>query len=157
LMSLMEDKRRWIMAAAGGLVAVVAGIWIYKSVFGYSTEGEDSRNRWFVCAETRKPFRAHLEIGESIPVMSPFSHKATGYPAELCYWTKEGTIKSAPDYVLLNRYLNPNDNSPTFCPDCGRLVVGHNPAPVAGHAPPPTQEEWMQRHGGGAGANTSRE
>jgi hypothetical protein len=150
-MSTAEEKRRWIVAAVGGIVAIVAVIWIYKTVSGHSALGVDSRNRWFVCAETKKPFHAHLEIGTSIPVMSPFSHKATGYPAELCYWTKEGTIKSTPTYVLLNRYVNPDDNTPTFCPDCGRLVVGHNPAPVVGRSPPPTREEWLQQHGAANG------
>ena len=80
----------------------------------------------------------------TMPVLSPFSGKNTGYPAELCYWTKDGSIKTDPTPVLLNTYIG--DNSPTFCPDCGRLVVGHNPRAVAGAHAPPTKQEWESKH-----------
>jgi hypothetical protein len=138
---------RFLLPAAA---AVAVLILVVHAFSGNSGAGEDSHHRWFVCAETQRPFRARVEIGTSIPVMSPFSHRATGYPAELCYWTKEGTITREPTPVLLRRFLDPADNSPTFCPDCGRLVVAHNPPPIQGQVPP-TQEEWLRNHGGTAG------
>jgi hypothetical protein len=86
-----------------------------------------------------------LKVGDQIPVKSPHSGKSTGYPAELCYWTKDGVIKSEPTAVLLRSHLG--ERSPTFCPDCGRLVVGHNPRPSQGDKPPPTQAEYKPRRG----------
>ena len=145
----LQGKSQWIALSVSVVVIATVLILVIHNLTAYSTAGEDSRNRWFVCAETGKPFMAHLEVGTSIPVLSPFSHKETGYPAELCFWNADGSIKKDPTPVLLKRFLNPNDNSPTFCPDCGRLVVAHNPPPVAGHAPP-TQEEWMRSHSGAA-------
>jgi hypothetical protein len=44
--------------------------------------------------------------------------------------------------VLINQWKNSTE--PTFCPDCGRLVVGHNPPAVAGSTPPPTKEEYAK-------------
>jgi hypothetical protein len=95
----------------------------------------------YICSETLKPFDYELKEGDSIPVLSPFTGKKTGYPAELCYWTKEGKIKETPTPVLLNELVG--KPGPTFCPDCGRLVVGRNPPPQAGAAPPPTQAEYV--------------
>jgi hypothetical protein len=150
----MAFRRKWIvlsMLAVTAIAALLAGV---RVLTGHSRAGEESRNRWFVCAESRRPFRALIEIGTSVPVKSPYSHKATGYPAELCFWTREGTIKLEPTPVLLNRILDPNDKSPTFCPDCGRLVTAHNPPPEEGH-PPPTREEWLTRGGTRVGVENS--
>ena len=101
------------------------------------------RERWFVDATTLIPFRHELVLGESLPVKAP-SGNMTGYPAELCYWTKDGTPKTDPTPVLLNMYLG--KPGPTFCPDCGRLVVPRNPVPTPGMKPPPTKEEWEKEH-----------
>lgn len=82
-----------------------------------------------VCSETLKPFNYTLRQGEDFPVMSPYSNKKTGYPAEACYWTRDGKRKSKPTYVILNSRLGkPGD---TICPDCGRVVTDHNPLPPA--------------------------
>jgi len=81
----------------------------------------------FLCTETNKPFEYAMQMGEKWPVPSPFSKKNTGYPAEQCYWTRDGKRKSEPTYVILNEHLGKRGD--TICPDCGRLVVGHNPPP----------------------------
>jgi hypothetical protein len=99
----------------------------------------------YVCSETNKPFRHKNEMGESLPIYSPYSGKNTGYPGEACYWTADGEIKTDPTWVLLNEAVG--KTGPTFCPDCGRLVVGHNPRPKAGMKPPPTQTEFAKRQG----------
>ncbi len=83
----------------------------------------------FMCAKTGKTFAYAMKEGEHWPVLSPHSNERTGYPAERCYWTKDGKRKKTPTYVILNESLGkPGD---TICPDCGRIVVGHNPPPPA--------------------------
>jgi len=98
-------------------------------------------------ANPPKPFKHTLAPGEGIPVMAPSGNR-TGYPAEACYWTKDGKPKSEPTYVLLNVWKGSKD--PTFCPDCGRLVVPLNPIADPSRRPPPTKAEYAARH---AGAN----
>jgi hypothetical protein len=98
----------------------------------------------FICSQTGQVFKHAPQKGESIPVYSPFSGANTGYPAEFCYWTADGQIKSTPTPVLLNSWIG--KSGPTFCPDCGRLVVSHNPFPSPGDKPPPTREEYERRH-----------
>jgi hypothetical protein len=128
---------------AGVVLLAVAVIALFVSL--RSTLGDDpvtamSRDRMYVCAETGKPFRHTVKAGDVIPIDSPHSGKKTGYPAELCFWTGDGNIKSDPTPVLLNHYAG--KTGPTFCPDCGRLVVGLNPPPQAGDKPPPKQSEY---------------
>jgi hypothetical protein len=105
---------------------------------------QELNRRWFVCTETHKAYQLDLNDVKEIPAPSPFSGKNTGQPAELCYWTAEGKPKDIPTPVLLNDYIG--DSSPTFCPDCGRLVVGRNPAPSPGMSPPPTKAEYEAQH-----------
>jgi hypothetical protein len=102
----------------------------------------------FVNVETGKTFHQPLVAGMMFPVKSPDTGNMSGYPAELCYWNKDGTPKTEPTAVALNSYLGKPE--PTFCPDCGRLVVEHNPLPRPGVRPPPTREEYMAMHPGGA-------
>jgi hypothetical protein len=98
----------------------------------------------FICSQTGKVFQHEPKAGERIPVYSPYSGSNTGYPAEFCYWTADGQIKSDPTPVLLNLWIG--TPGPTFCPDCGRLVVMHNPRPSPGDKPPPTREEYERMH-----------
>ena len=124
-------------------LALIAVAVLFYSYFGTSKEARAANHRVFICAETRKTFEADLKVGMTIPIHSPHSGKDTGWPAELCYWNKDGTAKKEPTPVLLRSYVG--ERGPTFCPDCGRLVVGHNPFPVEGMRPPPTEEEYKQR------------
>ncbi len=105
------------------------------------SEAAAANERIFVDAafDPPRPFKVKLQAGMQIPVLSPLSQKQTGYPAELCYWTKDGKPKSDPTAVLLNETIG--KDGPTFCPDCGRLVVPHNP--TATGEPPPTQPEYL--------------
>jgi hypothetical protein len=150
--SLMEALRRFLESPAGKaagagviLVAAVALFVAIRSTAGPSAAAAVSADRTFICSETLKSFKHELKRGESVPVHSPYSGKDTGYPAELCYWTKDGKVKQDPDAVLLKSYLG--ETGPTFCPKCGRLVVGHNPRPHDESSPPPTREEYAARHG----------
>jgi hypothetical protein len=105
---------------------------------------ESVRSRMYICTETRKQFRHVNQMGETLPIFSSFSGKNTGMPAEACYWTADGKAKKEPTWVLLKEYVN--EAGPTFCPDCGRLVVGHNPAPGPGVRVPPTAQQYVARN-----------
>jgi hypothetical protein len=98
--------------------------------------------------ETGATFQVSTAMGSS--TINPKNNKP-GFPVELCWWTKDGKIRADKPYpVLLNQYVN--KPGPTFCPDCGRLVVQHNPSPLvpdSRQTPPPTKEEYARRHGGG--------
>ncbi len=127
-----------IVAGALILVAAVAVVYVVRNTFGPSADATDANTRIFIDAETGKPFRHELKLGDTIPLKAP-SGKESGYQAELCYWTGDGKIKTDPTPVLLNELVG--KPGPTFCPDCKRLVVPHNPMPQSGSKPPPTQAE----------------
>lgn len=142
-------------AIAGVLLVVAVGIFFFGRAGGKSTQSElldDLSHRVFV-DETGAAFSVKAEPGVS--TVNPATGKQ-GYIAEYCWWTKDGKVnEDKPTYVLLNEYVN--RPGPTFCPDCGRLVVAHNPSPrVPGSnmSPPPTKEEYERRRQdqGGAGA-----
>ena len=141
---ILAGKWGWPLAAAV-LVLGLAGVsGSLTGLLGRSDAAAASADRAFIDAESLKSFTIRLKPGMTIPVRSPYSGKDTGYPAELCYWTRDGQIKDTPTPVLLNAYRGRPE--PTFCPDCGRLVVGHNPQPMAGAKPPPTAQEYHARH-----------
>jgi hypothetical protein len=122
------------IAVAGGIV-----YWMMQAYSGRPESGFQPSERVFIDSATMKPFNHELKAGESIPVKAP-SGGNTGYQAELCYWTKDGKVKDEPTAVLLNEAVS--KPGPTFCPDCGRLVVPHNPHASADATPPPTQSEY---------------
>lgn len=143
--------REWLNTKGGRVIVIVLLVPVLAgavySLYSFKKTGgpPDFVNyRMCICTETGKTFRHRLEPGESLPYYSPYSGKNTGLPAEPCYWTKDGGTKSEPTWVLINEYLH--KPGPTFCPDCGRLVIGHNPPPGPGVQPPPTQQEWMAAH-----------
>jgi len=129
------------------LAALALGVYVIKS-YSTSTALAQDKDRIFIDATTGQSFSHELVLGEKVPVLAP-SGNMSGFPAELCYWTKDGTIKSDPTAVLLNSYIG--KPGPTFCPDCGRLVVPHNPIAQPGMRPPPTREEWESWHNLGLG------
>jgi hypothetical protein len=126
------------------LAGVVILLVFYALSFFKSDAMDDASTSTYVCSETGKPFKHANKVGETIPILSPFSGKNTGYPAEACFWTADGSTKKDPTWVLLNSVVG--KTGPTFCPDCGRLVVGHNPAPKPGGTAPPTRAEWFAQH-----------
>ena len=147
----MQAVRDFLETPAGKAVgiglAVAAGLFFWFSLRKNLTNEAAalSRERVMMCSETGKPFKAELGEGSKIPVRSPYSGRNTGYPAEFCYWTKDGRAKSEPTPVLVNFYLNGSE--PSFCPDCDRLVVPRNPGPFPGAKPPPTRAEYQPRKG----------
>ena len=145
--------REWL-ETTGGKIAVALlllaaagfGVWAVRNTFGTSSAVTDANTRIFIDAETGKPFRHKLKAGDPYPIPAP-SGKNSGYQAELCYWTADGKTKTEPTPVLLEEAQG--KPGPTFCPDCKRLVVGHNPMPKPGDKPPPTQAEYKPRGGAG--------
>lgn len=153
--------REWLACSTGkiggALIAVaLLGLAVYITVtsLGSSTP-DDAHYTTFICTETGKPFRHRNQMGDEQPILSPYSGKNTGVPAEACYWNADGTIKEKPTWVLLNELAG--KPGPTFCPDCGRLVVGHNPPAFAGIDPPPTRAEYAARKATHATATASRQ
>jgi hypothetical protein len=142
LRRLLGSGTKPLFALIAALLGAGAGIY---AVVSYLQDGtpDTAHSSMFICTETGKTFRHTNEIGEMQPIHSPFSGRDTGVPAEPCYWTRDGGIKSEPTWVLLNELAG--KPGPTFCPDCGRLVVGHNPPAEDGHTPPPTQREYEAR------------
>lgn len=78
-----------------------------------------------VTGEPIENFRAPR--GATFPFVNPKTGASTLYPAEACYWTKDGKAKFPPTYVILNDRLG--KPGPTKCPDCGRTVRLFNPMP----------------------------
>jgi hypothetical protein len=129
----MAKQSRAVSRNVGVFVCVVlfgvAGYLTYKTLFMAPPPTAQPIKAEFMCSETGKVFTYEMHAGEHWPVLSPYSGKMTGYPAERCYWTKDGKRKLTPTYVILNEHLGkPGD---TICPECGRVVVGHNPPPPA--------------------------
>jgi len=145
LREFLNSPKGRTLSIAGGLVMVALAIFLLRRNVGPSEAEAISRDRMFIDAKTGKPFAHEIAMGETIPVTAPSGDKS-GYPAELCYWTKDGGTKADPTPVLLKSYIG--QSGPTFCPDCGRLVVGHNPMPQPGSKPPPTEAEYKARSGG---------
>jgi hypothetical protein len=150
----MAGVREFLNSTAGKatsigvtLAAVILAVFMVKGAVGENPAVESSTDRVFIDNETGQTFRHKIAIGEKSVVMSPFTHRETGVMPEPCYWTKDGKAKSTPTYVLMNSRKAKPEPEPTFCPDCGRLVVGLNPAPMQGSPPPPTKEEYEKRKG----------
>jgi hypothetical protein len=147
---MIEQFRRFVSTAAGKTVICVfvlgllaLAVYSVKAFLNGDTP-ESAIYSTYIDAETGQSFRHKNEIGDTIPLKSPFSGKNVGKPAEACYWNKDGTIRSEPYWLLLNSQLGKPE--PTFCPDCGRLVVARNPKPEPGSKPPPTKDEWVASH-----------
>jgi hypothetical protein len=123
-------------AAAGAFctLALAAAIYFTYSFFHGDTL-DDAYYTTYVCTETGKSFRHKNAAGETLPIYSPYSGKNTAMPAEACFWTSDGKTKSDPTWVLLNDEVG--KTGPTFCPDCGRLVVGTTPGQVRASDRPP--------------------
>jgi hypothetical protein len=146
----MAGLREFLNGPAGkgiaiGIVVIglIVGFISVRKNFGGSEAAVLSAGRVFIDTENGKPFNYTVKVGDSIPVKSPFTGKNTGVEAERCYWTKDGKPKSEPTYVLLNS--RKGGSEPTFCPDCGRLVVPLNPPASAFSTPPPTKAEYDKR------------
>jgi len=127
----MSKKSGAFSGGRGAVFALVmfglAAFLVYRTLFTAGPPTPELIPVMFKCSETGKTFEYAMHEGDRWPVVSPYTNKNTGYPVERCYWTRDGKRKLTPTYVILNENLGkPGD---TICPDCGRVVVGHNPPP----------------------------
>src|SRR5437868_4033586 len=118
----MEALRKFFNGkpGKGAAMLVLGGALFYmwftmKASVALTDAASDSRHRLFICSETGRSFEQTLEAGMSIPIHSPHSGRNTGYPAERCFWTKDGTARKTATAVLLNELVG--KKGPTFCPD----------------------------------------
>lgn len=113
------------------LSLVVLGVVLTRAVQSHSNSpSEMSKRRTLVDAQTGEVFAEHaVSLSETVPFTNPKTGNRTLFPAEACYWTKDGGAKLQPTYVLLNEAVG--KTGPTTCPDCGRKVIFHNPLPPA--------------------------
>lgn len=122
-------RKQKVMAVASVAVLLLSGGIIYWQLFtGPPSAAAETRQRDLIDAKTGKQYlKFKIPPNSRFPYTNPDTGEATLYPAELCYWTRDGKAKLPPTYVLLNEYAGrPGD---TICPDCGRKVVPHNPMP----------------------------
>jgi hypothetical protein len=144
----MSGIREFLNSGPGKVVSAllclsavgVAAVLIVRNLGGDPSIA--ANQRVFVDVSTGQPFGHDLTLGEEIPVLAP-SGSRSGYPAERCYWTREGTPTDQPSFVVLNETMA--KTGPTFCPDCDRLVVGHNPVASADRQPPPTRAQLSSK------------
>jgi len=147
LREFFDSSTGKIAATVFGLLAlIIAGVAMWRS-FGTSEPGVLSTDRVYIDTETGKTFNYTIKAGDLSVVKSPYSGKNTGVEAERCYWTKDGKPKKDPTYVLVNQKIG--KPGPTFCPDCGRLVVPLNPPATTTGPPPLTKEEYEKNNKGG--------
>ena len=127
--------------AASAVVLLLLG-WLVVSATLGGSNARRSTDRIFIDARTGQQFGYRLSKNEMTPVPSPYSRgERVGYEAEPCYWKADGTFDSTPTWVLPKVKADPQAG-PTFCHDCGRLVVPRNPEPYPGANPPPTQAQY---------------
>ena len=158
---MMDRIRQLLASPLGKIIAIIVSIALVgiaaHGVMGFfrGDTPEAAFSSMYICTETGKPFRHQNKRGEMQPIYSPYSHKDTGVPAEPCYWTADGGTQKEPTWVLLNEAAG--KTGPTFCPECGRLVVGHNPRPGPNAHAPMTQTEYAARHAADDVADGSQE
>ncbi len=122
--------RQKILLAASVVLLIGAGVYAWRYVSG-GTDYRHSAERAFKCSECGLPFDYTIKHGDMAPYKCPDCGKQTGYPAEMCFWTKgadgEWEAKLDPTYVILKKAMGIDEQ--TYCPDCGREVTGHNKRP----------------------------
>ena len=126
------DRKKLILSSLAGAGAVIVLLVVIGRMlfFTAATASEVSRVRVAVDSETGEVIEQfHISEGMSYPWTNPKTGKATLYPPESCYWTKDGKAKLDPTYVVLNELTGKPGK--TICPDCGREVRVHNPLPPA--------------------------
>ncbi len=121
-------KKAVSVALAVGSVALLGFVVLRHTVFAEPSLEKLSRIRAAVDSATGEAFPSvEVEDGTAWPWVNPKTGQRTLYPAEFCHWTKDGKAKFEPTYVLLNEIVGKPGK--TICPDCGRVVVAHNPLP----------------------------
>ena len=127
-----EVNVKALLAIAGVVVGVGVLVWALtsSSLFARDPMVDASLLRPAVDVSTGTNYpEFRMPSDDAPPWISPSTGEATVWPAELCYWTRDGKARLTPTLVVLHEYLGRTDK--TLCPDCGREVVRHNPLPPA--------------------------
>jgi predicted RNA-binding Zn-ribbon protein involved in translation (DUF1610 family) len=132
--SSSKSQRIKIIVAVVAL-AVAGGI-MYSTFSGKSAVSV-AQERAYKCVEPNcgHIFEHTLQIGDMEPFACPKCGKSSGWKAEACYWAKDKDAsgnwkaKLEPTLVVVKKRVDPETSDRTYCPDCGREVVGHNPRP----------------------------
>jgi hypothetical protein len=126
--SVDPAKLKQRLMLVGSIVGLcLAGIVMIWQLSGRGDPRAESEMMTVVDSETNEVVKIKLRLGEKGPFVNPKTTKNTLYPAEKCFWTKDGKAKLNPTYVLLREYLG--EAGPTTCPDCGKKVRPRNPMP----------------------------
>lgn len=121
---------RTIFAVIAVLFSVLVLAWVtISAVSSWRNSPEvQSRTMTVVDIDTHEVIPEYVAgRGKSVPFTNSKTGKATLYPAEACYWTKDGKAKFPPTFVVLEERMG--KPGPTRCPDCGRVVKLYNPPP----------------------------
>jgi hypothetical protein len=119
-----------IRLIALGVLGVIIAVFVATRFMGEraASPGSESRIRVMIDAETGEVFENYrITEGAAGPWEHPTTGRKTLFQPEVCYWTRDGKAKLDPTYVLLNEFKG--ESGQTICPDCGRVVVAHNPLP----------------------------
>lgn len=122
------DRWKWAKIV-GSVVAISLCGWIIaRQVAGGGDPRGETNQRVVIDAETGEVLKTYrIRENDGAPYANPNTGRRTLFPAEMCFWTRDGKAKLTPTYVLLAEYAG--RKGPTVCPDCGRNVVARNPAP----------------------------
>lgn len=129
--SRLRDPRI-LGGVAAALFTVAAAVVAVQVLFGEPSPGAASRFRTVIDSESGEVFEDfRVALDGMFPYVNPQTGRPTLYPAEACFWNRDGTAKLDPTWVFVRTYADKSAGE-TVCPDCGRRVVPHNP-------PPPTE------------------
>ncbi|MCB9858414.1 MAG: zinc ribbon domain-containing protein [Phycisphaerales bacterium] len=135
MMSQQNDGRDRIHKIKLGVAVVlfiVAGALAARSLL-QDSPADYANDRGFKCSECGHDYAYVIRSGDFEPLECPKCHQRSAYQAEMCFWTKgpdgQYVAKTEPTLVLLKSRIDPTSDEPTYCPDCGHEVVGHNPRP----------------------------
>ena len=121
-------KRKQQLMLLGSIIGLgLAGLLMIWQLSGSGDAAAETEMMTVVDRDTNEVMKIKLRPGDKGPWVNPKTTKNTLYPAEKCFWTKDGKAKLNPTYVLLREYVG--ESGPTTCPDCGRRVRPRNPMP----------------------------
>ena len=124
-----ERARKLKVIASIGMLVIAAGLLVWQVMGTGPSDATLSRQRDVIDSRTGTVFLGfRIPADTRFPWVNPSTGEPTLFPAEKCFYTKDGGAKTEPTYVLLRSYRG--ESGDTTCPDCGRKVVAHNPAPL---------------------------